>query len=157
MKVSKIKFNVLDISILFVLIFIIIGSAVRIQFKNSVFFATGKKEAVITIETIDKHKTLSTAVHLDDYIKIEGSIKELGKITAVVNRNNKKYVPTLTGYEEVFTDDLYRVLIKAKSNVYVNENGTFTVDNKFIAPGLKLTFESDNAVFEGTITDISFK
>ncbi len=158
MKNNKLRFNILDVSIIAAVLFLIVGSFVKLQFGQKYQNGTGEKStAIISIEVLDTQKTLSKAVNHGDSIKILGNLKSIGTITSVVNRNNKIYVINGDKYEQIITHDLYRVLIRIEADVYKNENGLFSKDNNYLAPGLVLDFETDNAVFQGTISSISFK
>ena len=158
MKKNKLKFNILDVSIIAAILFLIVGTFVKLQFGTKSQGGTVENAtAVISVEVTDTQKTLSKAIERGDSIKILGNFKSIGKITSVVNRNNKSYVINGDKYEQIITHDLYRVLIRFEADVYKNENGLFTKDNNYLAPGLVLDFETDNAVFQGTISSISFK
>ena len=154
---NKIKLNILDVSVILIIVFFIVGSVVRYQLNSSTIFNKNKYNAVVTIEVTDTEKTLSKVVKSGDSVCFSDKAGKFGTITTVVNRNNKNYVLKDGEYQTVITDDLYRVLIKIEADVFINENGVFSSGNTFIAPGSVIGFETENAVFEGTVTSIKHK
>ena len=151
---NKIKLNILDVSVILIIVFFIVGSVVRYQLNSSTIFNKNKYNAIVTIEVTDTEKILSKAVKSGDVVCISDKAGKFGTVTTVVNRNNKNYVLKDGEYQTVITDDLYRVLIKIEADVFINENGVFSSGNTFIAPGSVIEFETENAVFEGTVTSI---
>lgn len=157
MKMNKLKFNILDVSIILLLIFFIVASVVKYNFKSTDSFTVSKNHAVISVQVIDTEKNLTKNVFAGDKIYFADTDTEIGTILSVVNKNNKSFILTETGYDEVFSDELYRVLIRIEADVYTNENGTFTANNRFIAPGCVFDLETKNSIFTATITSINIK
>ena len=157
MTMNKLKFNILDVSIILLLVFFIIASVVKYNFKTTDYFTSSKERAVISVQVIDTEKNLSKNVFAGEKVYFADTDAEIGTILSVVNKNNKSFLLTENGYEEVFSDELYRVLIRIEADVYTNENGKFTANNRFIAPGCVFDLETKNSIFNATITSINIK
>lgn len=153
MKLRNFKLNILDIAIIFIFISIIVGAVVRMNLSSA---AVGGEKVAITIvlNVEDETKSLSKALALNSDVTISDSQKKLGNVSAVVNRNNVKYVADGETFTKQFTDDKYRVLIRIQAEAIKNENGLFVTNNLYIAPGKSLQLETDKCVFNGTIVEI---
>ncbi len=154
MKKKKLKFNTLDACIFIVIVFIILGTLIRAQIKSTNIDGSQELNVTVFLDVTDKSKKLSDAVSIGDEIYIKGSNESLGIVSGVINRNNKKYIQNGNAFDIVYTNDLYRVLIKFDTVIYKNENGMFTDENIYIAAGSVFEFETENAVFQGTVSKI---
>lgn len=154
MKKRNLKFNVLDSAIIILLVLFLLGSFANAQLKSMKIFRGKEKNVVVSVEVIDKSKQLSESLKVGEKVYLADSGKCIGTITAVVDKSNKNYVPEGDKFNIVFTDDLYRVLIKFDATVYENENGLFLKGNRFVASGAVLDLKTPRAVFSGTVSDI---
>ncbi len=151
---KKNRFSILDIAIILTLVFFVAGAAIKAGTVGSDIFTAKDKKSVIYILADDDSKSLGLVLKEGDVVIDTKSGTAIGTVDGLVEKRNKQYVRNGDFYEIVHTDTGADAVIRINVNIIENENGAFMPGNIFIAPGMQLSLQTDNAVFSGTVTKI---
>ena len=150
----KTKINVLDISLIIILILAIAGAFVRHNKNELKLLNESSKDTVITINASDPNHAVIGNISVGDKLYVTTNGRELGEVISVVRKNGSSYELNDSNiYEENFTPSNPEAVIRIKTKYKDSKNGMLSSSGIFIAPGTELELETDLLKFTGKITN----
>ena len=152
----KTKINVLDISLILILILAIAGAFVRNNKNEIKLLNESSKDTIITINASDPNHAVIGNISVGDKLYVTTNGREFGKVISVVRKNGSSYELNDNNiFEENFTPNKPEAVIRIKTKYKHSKNGMLSSSGIFIAPGTVLELENDILKFSAKITSAS--
>ncbi len=151
------KLNILDISIIIIILLTVISAFYRHNTQRVKLITKEYNDVVVTVVAKDSEQALYNSIKVGDKIKIDDSGESFGTVKTIVQRNTKQYVPDEAGgtMTQLFSDDKGEVVIQVDTKCKKGEEGNFINGNIYVSKGSEFSLKTNTSRLEAQVIDVS--
>lgn len=157
MEKKKSILNIVDITIILVIVAIIVGSFLKSS-QSRIFFGSHNTVKIsYTVVISGAERELRQAINAGESVFLKDSGKNCGTISNIRKSPSKTYIVDDESDELLIKYDTSKldITLTVTADAVKNHNGYLICDSIFIAKGKVLNMFTEFSLFEGTITNVS--